>query len=174
MTVTEITIDGGSSSNVFKCTNCNFKAYSIENLNKHTRDEHIATKYPCLTFDFQADSMSSLRQHQLNKHIYAGAKPKAVAGVICVISNLQLSMIWRFTKVTTIVNLSSVIFAIWNVELTPNFCYMKNKYTRKANLCAVNVTLSILQLGNWKNTSIVSSAGIHVTTVASNVQILPT
>ena len=60
----------------FKCLNFNFVSTRVESLNKHVREEHIATKFPCLTSDFQAQAMNDLRKHQLEEHNSIGANAK--------------------------------------------------------------------------------------------------
>ena len=48
----------------YKCDQCRFIATNMNILNKHTRQEHISTLYPCVTCDFQAKSMYELKIHK--------------------------------------------------------------------------------------------------------------
>ena len=54
--------------NSFKCEQCQFIAKSIIIMNKHVRQEHISTLYPCVVCDCQAKSMLELNNHKL-KHV---------------------------------------------------------------------------------------------------------
>ena len=47
--------DASAGPNIL-CEKCNFVTTNIELLNKHVREEHIVTKYPCLICDYQAES----------------------------------------------------------------------------------------------------------------------
>ena len=51
--------------NSYKCEKCPFSASNINILNKHIRQEHISTLYPCVICDYQAKSMHELRNHKM-------------------------------------------------------------------------------------------------------------
>ena len=68
------------ASSLLNCKSCNHTSTDIEALNKHTRDEHIITKYPCIECDYQALSMDSLRKHQKEIHGQNGARSKTKVG----------------------------------------------------------------------------------------------
>ena len=53
-------------------------------LNKHIRQEHITTLYPCITCDFQAKTIYDLREHQ-NTHI--GDQVSRKTSVTCELCN---------------------------------------------------------------------------------------
>ena len=52
--------------NSFSCEKCKFTAQSMQTINKHVRQEHLSTLYPCVTCDHQAKSMQDLRTHEKN------------------------------------------------------------------------------------------------------------
>ena len=65
----EVVVDGASGGAIPKinscnCDHCQFIATNMNILNKHIRQEHIPTLYPCVICDFQARSTLELRNHK--------------------------------------------------------------------------------------------------------------
>ena len=54
--------------NNFKCEKCKSSYTSMHLLNKHVRQEHISTLYPCIICDVQTRSIEDLRNHERNIH----------------------------------------------------------------------------------------------------------
>ena len=46
------------------CDECSYKAETIESLNRHKRNKHIRTVFPCLLCNFHASSLTDLKEHQ--------------------------------------------------------------------------------------------------------------
>ena len=47
---------------------CEFTSTNMMHLNKHMRNEHISTLYPCIQCDVQLKSIDQLREHTRNTH----------------------------------------------------------------------------------------------------------
>ena len=54
--------------NNFKCEQCKFSCTNMNFLNKHIRQEHISTLFPCVICDTQARSIQELRDHEKSIH----------------------------------------------------------------------------------------------------------
>ena len=53
---------------LINCERCKFSATNMSVLNKHVRQEHLSTTFPCVTCDFQTKTISDLRDHQRIEH----------------------------------------------------------------------------------------------------------
>ena len=68
--VVEKDTTGGAipKQNSFICEKCKFSCTNMSFLNKHIRQEHISTLFPCIICDLQARSIEDLRDHEKNIH----------------------------------------------------------------------------------------------------------
>ena len=53
-----------TSSSTFSCQKCKYQSTNMNALNKHVRNEHLATLYPCVKCDLQAKTIQELRNHE--------------------------------------------------------------------------------------------------------------
>ena len=53
---------------LINCEQCKFSATNMSVLNKHVRQEHLFTTFPCVTCNFQTKTINDLRHHQRIEH----------------------------------------------------------------------------------------------------------
>ena len=59
---------GGAKPKDFSCQKCSYISSNMNTLNKHMRNEHLSTSYPCVKCDIQMKSTADLKEHEHNVH----------------------------------------------------------------------------------------------------------